>query len=127
MDWIAILSTLFVLGPVIAILVIFAMARRKYKNRGGAGAFFFENGCLVLNTGLPYPIPLEDIRLVELDCSAWELEHQLSYSLTVKVTRKNGKTRRVFYKGYRTAKLALPSDMEAALRERGVPCVLNAR
>ena len=70
MDWMAILSTLFVLGPVIAILVIFAMARRKYKNRGGAGAFFFENGCLVLNTGLPYPIPLEDIRLVELGIGA---------------------------------------------------------
>ena len=119
--------TFLPMALVIAVVIGVFVKRSQYQNKSNAGAFFFENGCLVLNTGLPYPIPLEDIRLVELDCSAWELEHQLSYSLTVKVTRKNGKTRRVFYKGYRTAKLALPSDMEAALRERGVPCVLNAR
>ena len=30
----------------------------------------------------------------------------------------------VFYKGYRTAKLALPSDMEAALKEKGLHCIM---
>lgn len=104
----------------IAIIVI----RRKYKNRANAGAFFFENGSLVLNTGIPYPIPFDEIERVELHFSSWELEHQWSYGLTVKVIRKNGKTKRVFYKGYRTAKLALPSDMEAALQEQGICCVM---
>ena len=53
-----------------------------------------------------------------------ELEHPLSYSLSVKVFQKNGKSKLVFYKGYRTAKLALPSDMEAALKEKGLHCIM---
>ena len=44
----------------------------------------------------------------------------------VKVVRKSGKTKRVFYKGCRTAKPARPADLEAALRERGVSCVMNS-
>ncbi|MEY8260877.1 hypothetical protein AALA80_11050 [Oscillospiraceae bacterium 50-60] len=113
---------LFVLiGFVIAVFVI----RGRYKNRSGAGAFFFENDCLVLNTGLPYPIPFDQIERVELNYSSWELEHRMSYNLSVRVVRKDGGKKRVFYKGYKTAKLALPSDMEAALRERGIPCVMT--
>lgn len=38
--------------------------------------------------------------------------------------RKNGKTKWVVYKGYRTAKLALPSDMEVALQEKGIYCIM---
>ena len=125
MDWWKLIGTVLSFGPPLVILAVFAAARGRYRNRKGAGAFFFENGCLVLNTGLPYPVPLEEIERVELQYSSWELEHKLSYGLTVKVVRKNGKTRRVFYKGYRTAQLALPADMEAALRERGVSCVMN--
>ena len=49
----------------------------------------------------------------------------MSYNLSVRVVRKDGGKKRVFYKGYKTAKLALPSDMEAALRERGIPCVMT--
>ena len=48
----------------------------------------------------------------------------MSYGLTVKVYRKNGKTKTVFYKGYGTAKLAYPADMAAALQARGVRCEL---
>lgn len=109
--------------PVIAIAVVVFM-RSKYKNRANAGAFFFENDSLVLNTGIPCPIPFGEIECVELHYNPWELEHQLSYGLWIKVVKKDGKTKRVFYKGYRTAKLALPSDMEAALRQQGIRCVM---
>ena len=54
----------------------------------------------------------------------WELENRMSYSLGVTVFRKNGKKKWVYYKGYKTAKLATPQDMEAAMREHGIPCVM---
>ncbi len=97
----------------------------NYKNRPNAGAFFFEMDQLVLNTGIPYPIPFAEIDYVELEYSSWEQEHQLSYNLWVKVTRKNGKTKRVFYKGYGTADLARPADMQAALEAKGVRVVMT--
>ena len=102
------------------ILYFFVYKRSKFKNRSWSGAFFFENDCLVLNTGVPYPIPFGEIERVELHYNQLELDHRLSYSLWVWVVRKNGKTKRVYYKGYRTAKLALPSDMKAALEEKGL-------
>lgn len=106
------------------VLYFFVYKRSKFKNRSGAGAFFFENGCLVLNTGVPYPIPFDEIEQVELHYSQWELDSKWSYGLWVRVVRKNGKVKRVFYKGYRTAKLALPSDMKAALEEKGIRVVM---
>ena len=118
------ISTFITLVPVVVILVLFVVKRSKYKNRSNAGAFFFENGSLVLNTGIPYPIPFEEIDCVELHYSARELNSKLSYGLGVKVIRKNGRKKWVYYKGYRTAKLATPFDMEAALRERGIRCVM---
>ena len=117
-------STLIVLAPVIIIGVLFVVKRGKYKNKSNAGAFFFEDGSLVLNTGIPYPIPFESIDHVELSYSPWELEHKLSYSLGVKVFKKDGKKKWVFYKGYKTAKLATPYDMEAALKAHGIRCVM---
>lgn len=110
--------------PILAFGTYVIYSRSKYKNKSNAGAFFFENDNLVLNTGLPYPIPFGEIERVELHYNSWELEHQLSYNLRVKVFRKNGKTKWVVYKGYRTAKLALPSDMEAALQEKGIRCIM---
>ena len=118
------ISTFITLVPVVVILVLFVVKRSKYKNRSNAGAFFFENGSLVLNTGIPYPIPFEEIDCVELHYSARELNSKLSYGLGVKVIRKNGRKKWVYYKGYRTAKLATPFDMEAALKERGIRCVM---
>ncbi len=117
-------STLIVLAPVIIIGVLFVVKRGKYENKSNAGAFFFEDGSLVLNTGIPYPIPFENIDRVELSYSPWELEHRLSYSLGVKVFKKDGKKKWVFYKGYKTAKLATPYDMEAALKAHGIRCVM---
>lgn len=111
--------------PLLGFVIYFAYSRSRYKNRRGAGAFFFENDCLVLNTGIPCAIPFWDLDHVELCYNSWELTHQLSYGLWVKAVRKNGGTKRVFYKGYRTAKLALPSDMEAALEEKGIRCVMT--
>lgn len=110
--------------PVLIFVWYMAASRLKYKNRANAGAFFFEEDSLVLNTGIPYPIAIDDIEYVELNYSTWELEHKWSYTLFIKVVKKNGKTKRVFYKGYRTAKLALPSDMVAALEEKGIRCVV---
>ncbi len=121
LDCIWIVARLALLAGVVTLFVV---KRGKYKNKSNAGAFFFENGCLVLNTGIPCAIPFEDIDRVELSCSPWELEHKLSYSLGVKVFRKDGKKKQVFYKGYKTAKLATPSDMEAALKEHGIRCVM---
>jgi len=109
--------------PVIFFAVYMLYSRSKYKNRAGAGAFFFENDQLVLNTGLPYPIPFDEIECVELHYSPWELEHKLSYEMSIKVIKTDGKTKRVFYKGYRTAKLATPADMKAALEAKGIRCV----
>ncbi len=119
-----IITVICIMAPVIIFGVIILAKRSKYQNRSNAGAFFFENDSLVLNTGIPYPVPFDEIECVELHYNSWELEHKLSYSLMVKVIRKSGQTKRVFYKGYRTAKLALPSDMEAALQEKGIRCVM---
>ena len=58
------ISTFITLVPVVVILVLFVVKRSKYKNRSNAGAFFFENGSLVMNTGITYPIPFEDIYYV---------------------------------------------------------------
>lgn len=109
--------------PVLIFVGYILFSRSKYQNKSGAGAFFFEDGKLVLNTGVPYPIPFEDIEAVELHYNPWELERSLSYSLSIKVLKTDGKSKRVFYKGYRTAKLATPADMKAALEAHGIRCV----
>ena len=101
------------------ILYFFIYKRSKFKNRSWSGAFFFENGCLVLNA-----IPFDEIERVELHYNQWELDHRWSYGLWVWVIKKDGKTKKVYYKGYRTAKLALPSDMKAALEEKGLRVVM---
>ncbi len=119
-----ILIGIYVFGPVIFLVIFFMAKRCQFGNRSNAGAMFFEDNCLVLNTGIPYSIPFHEIECVELHCSSWELEHKWSYNLYIKVIKKNGHSKRVFYKGYRTAKLALPSDMEAALKEKGIRCVM---
>lgn len=124
---IPVLITLIYFIPLAVILFFFISRRSKFKNRSWSGAFFFENDCLVLNTGIPYDIPFDEIESVELQYSSWELEHKWSYGMWVKVVRKNGKTKRVFYKGYRTAQLALPSDMKAALEEKGLLVLMNDR
>ena len=114
----------FYFAVLCVILYFFVYKRSKFKNRSGAGAFFFENNCLVLNTGVPYPIPLDEIERVELHYSQQQLDRQWSYGLWVWVVRKNGKTKKVYYKGYRTAKLPLPADMKAALEENGLRVVM---
>lgn len=116
--------TFLPMALVIAVVIGVFVKRSQYQNRSNAGAFFFENGSLVLNTGIPYPIPFEEIDCVELHYSVRELNSKLSYGLGVKVIRKNGRKKWVYYKGYRTAKLATPFDMEAALKERGIRCVM---
>lgn len=115
------------IAPLGAVLYFFVYKRSQFKNRSGAGAFFFENNCLVLNTGVPYPIPFDEIERVELHYNQRELDRQWSYGLWVWVVRKNGKTKKVYYKGYRTAKLPLPSDMKAALEENGLRVVMVDR
>ena len=117
-------STFVTLVPVALVLVLLVVKRSRYKNRSNAGALFFEDGCLVLNTGIPTPIPFHEIDRVELSYSPWELENRMSYNLCVTVFKKNGKKKWVFYKGYKTAKLATPQDMEAAMRAHGIPCVM---
>lgn len=109
---------------VIAVVIAVFVKRSQYKNKSNAGAFFFENGNLVLNTGIPCPISFDNIDHVELSYNPWELKNKLSYSLGVKVFKKDGKKKWVYYKGYKTAKLATPFDMEAALQEHGIRCVM---
>lgn len=108
----------------IPVILYYFLHRRTHKNAPLGGAFFFDMDALVLNTGIPYAIPFDDIDHVELQYNSWELERQLSYSLWVKVVRKSGKTRRVFYKGYRTGELALPTDMRDALEAKGLKVVM---
>ena len=115
---------IFMTVPIIVILVVVIVTRSKYKNKSNAGAFFLEDNKLVLNTGIPYAVPFDEIDYVELNYNSWELEHKISYGLSIKVVRKDGKKKKVFYKGFRTAKLALPSDMQAALQENGIRCVM---
>lgn len=115
------------MAAVLAFCVYMLASRFKYKNRKGGGPFFFENDCLVLNTGLPYPIPLGEINFVRLVYSNWQLEHQLSYGLTVQVFWPDGRKKNVLYKGYGTATLAYPADMAAALEAHGVRCELAAK
>ncbi|MCI9578229.1 MAG: hypothetical protein HFF98_05205 [Oscillibacter sp.] len=55
MDWRKRIGTVLGFGPPLVILAVSAAARGRYRK--GAGAFFFENGWLALNTGLPYPVP----------------------------------------------------------------------
>ena len=112
------------LALLVGVVAPFVVKRSRYQNKSNAGAFFFENGSLVLNTGIPTPIPFGNIDHVELSYSPWELKNRLSYSLGITVFKKDGKKKWVFYKGYKTAKLATPFDMEAALKEHGVRCVM---
>ncbi|MCI8700433.1 MAG: hypothetical protein HFJ47_03720 [Clostridia bacterium] len=119
-----IISFIICFGFPIATMVFVVFKRSKYKNKSMAGAFFIEDSKLVLNTLIPYPIPFDEIECVELHYNSWELEHQFSYVLIIKVIQKTGKIKRAFYKGYRTAKLALPTDMEKALHENGINCVM---
>ena len=109
----------------IPVVIYYVLHRRTHKDAPIGGAFFFDMDSLVLNTGIPYAIPFDDIDFVELQYNPWELEHKLSYGLWVKVVRKNGKTKRVWYKGYRTAQLALPSDMRDALEAKGLRVVMR--
>ena len=51
--------TFLPMALIIAVVIGVFAKRSQYQNRSNAGAFFFENGSLVLNTGLPYPIPFE--------------------------------------------------------------------
>ena len=69
-------------------------------------------------------VGFDEIERVELHYNQWELDHRWSYGLWVWVIKKDGKTKKVYYKGYRTAKLALPSDMKAALEEKGLRVVM---
>ena len=103
--------------PLVIFLAYVLITRSKYQNRKGAGAFFFEDDKMVLNSALPYPISIGDIDHVEL-------KQTMSYNLFIKVVRKNNKSKTVFYRGYGTAKLAYPADMAAALEARGVRCLL---
>ncbi len=119
MVWITYIGML----PVFAFVAYMFYTRSKYKNKGNAGAFFFEDGKLVLNTGLPYAVPFGEIECVELPYNPWELENRLSYNLRVRVVKKSGQAKNVFYKGFKTAKLATPADMKAALEEKGIRCV----
>ena len=112
------------LALLVGVVALFVVKRSRYQNKSNAGAFFFENGSRVLNTGIPTPIPFGNIDHVELSYSPWELKNRLSYSLGITVFKKDGKKKWVFYKGYKTAKLATPFDMEAALKEHGVRCVM---
>lgn len=114
-------SILLTFGPVMLILGAVFVCRRRYKNSSWSGAFFFEEDKLVLNSGIPYPIPLAEIDRVELKYNRWELEQRVSYSLWLRVIRRDGRQRRVFYKGSCYGKV-LPEDMAASLRERGVRC-----
>ena len=110
--------------PLVIFLAYVLITRSKYQNRKGAGAFFFEDDKMVLNSALPYPISISDIDHVELKYNSWELEQTISYNLFIKVVRKNNKSKTVFYRGYGTAKLAYPADMAAALDARGIRFLL---
>ncbi len=106
--------------PPFLILVYFLWKRSKYKNRKNAGAFFYENDCLVLNTGIPYPIPIDNIDYVKFKYNPFEVEYKLSYSLFIQVFQKNGKKKTVYYKGFKTAKLRTPDDMIKSLEEKKI-------
>ena len=109
----------------IPLIIYYLIHRRTHKDAPMGGAFFFDMDKLVLNTGIPYAIPFDAIDYVELQYNARELERKWSYSLWVKVVRKDGKSKRVWYKGYRTAELALPSDMKDALEAKGLRVVMR--
>ena len=109
----------------IPVIIYYVIHRRTHKDAPIGGAFFFDMDSLVLNTGVPYAIPFDDIDFVELQYNSWELEHKLSYGLWVKVVRKNGKAKRVWYKGYRTGELATPADMRDALEAKGLRVVMR--
>ena len=96
----------------------YVLHRFPHKNAPISGPFFFEMDCLVLNTGVPYSIPFSDIDHVELEYSAGELQTRTTYNLSIRVIRKNGQTKKVWYKGSCTGEL--PADYQAALEEKGL-------
>lgn len=103
-------------------IIYYLIHRHTHKNAPIGGAFFFDMGALVLNTGIPYAIPFDDIDFVELQYNSWELERQMSYGLWVKVVRKDGKTKRVFYKGSCAGEQ--PAGMRDALEAKGLRVVM---
>lgn len=113
--------------PVAAWGIFILSSRSRYKNRKNAGIIFFENDSLVLNTGLPYPILLNDIECVELSYRQWEQQHLLHYPVKIKVIQKSGKSKSLAYECRKYGKPGNnPSDMKTALEEKGVRCVINS-
>ena len=115
------------LNPVIFILVIVLIvrmgaARWKYKGHW-SGPFFFDGEELVVNTGIPVPIPMEEIDHVELRYNQREVERHTAYSMWVRVVRRNGKVKRAVYQGSRMAQL--PRDWQAMLEEKGIRVVMT--
>ena len=102
-------------GAIFALYYI--LHRFTHKNAPISGPFFFDMDCLVLNTGIPYSIPFSDIDHVELEYRAGELETRITYSLLIRVVRKSGQTKQVWYKGSRTGKL--PRTTRRPWRRRG--------
>ncbi len=109
----------------IPVILYYFIHRRTHKNAPIGGAFFFDMDSLVLNTGIPYAIPFGDIDYVELQYNSQELERQLSYSLWVKVVRKDGKNKRVFYKGSSAGLSARPADLRDELEAKGLRVVMR--
>ena len=103
----------------------FILHRATHKNAPISGPFFFDMDCLVLNTGVPYSIPFSDIDRVELEYRAGELETRITYNLWIRVVRKNGQTKKVWYKGSRSGEL--PADYQAALEEKGLTVATRVR
>ncbi len=103
----------------------FILHRATHKNAPISGPFFFDMDCLVLNTGVPYSIPFSDIDRVELEYSAGELETRIAYNLWIRVVRRNGQTKKVWYKGSRSGEL--PADYQAALEEKGLTVATRIR
>lgn len=99
-----IIQNLLLRAPIIALFGYIIYSRSNFQSKANAGPFFFENGCLVLNTLILYKIPLHEIECVEVQYHPWELEHKLSYSAAIKVIRKTEPK-----SGYSTKSTGCPS------------------
>lgn len=107
-----------------ALFAYFTKERGKYKNIEKGGPFFFENGCFVLNSTLPCPIPLSEVEVVELKYNVWKLENSYRYRLWCTVRKKDGKKRRVQYTVYRGSTCGTPQEMAQSLAARGIRCII---
>lgn len=98
----------------------------KYVYRRDLGAFYMENGDLVLN-GMPTQYaPVSGLDHVEIDYDIYYNDHHMRYEFTMKLINRDGtETKPAYYKSFKYGNNVLnPAEIAKQLEAQGVRCML---